>query len=456
MEHAGIISVDLARSVGPVKPMHGICNGPISSNGTMDLSGFYRQMGFPYVRLHDTDSNDTRFYVDVSRIFPNFDADESDPAQYFFQHTDRLLQAIHGLDAQIIYRLGESIDHDRYKRYARPPKDLEKWARICLNIVRHYNDGWASGYHLGIRFWEIWNEPDCLNADGTNPMWSDGTQQDAFRLYQTVSSLLKSYNPHLMIGGMAFTSFNAYARQFVDFCARHDLPLDFLSYHHYGDDVRQLTDMIESAKAYTVEKGFAHALHILDEWNYMGLEEPYEGNIWAIARDTENPKLARQIYLNQKNHIGLAFTACCMMAMNHTPLDIAAYYDGQPRMRWCGLMDGYAVPQPTCRAFEGYNRLYLAQNQLATSVSRSQLQAMAAGTGNDAWIMIANYRGCGGYYGLRLEHLSGPTALCVNRVSAEADWIQERTEYYSGHSVEQTLYLDRYDTVLIHLSPAGA
>lgn len=451
MEYAGMISVDLGRSAGQVKPMHGICNGPISNNGTMDLSAFYRRMGFPYVRLHDTDCNDTRCYVDISRIFPNFDADENDPSQYLFQHTDRLLSAIDALPSQVIYRLGESIDHDVYKRYARPPRDFDKWARICLNIVRHYNEGWAGGYRLGIRFWEIWNEPDCLNADGTNPMWCGGAQQDAFRLYQAAAPLIKNHDPSLMIGGMAFTSFNAYARQFVDFCAEKGLPLDFLSYHLYCDSVQPLTGMIRQAKAYTDQKGFPHTLHILDEWNYLGLEEPYEGDIWVVARDVGNPKRARQIYLNQKSHIGLAFTASCMMAMNHTPLDIATYYDGQPRMHWCGLMDCYAVPQPACCAFEGYHRLYLAGNELATQVSCPQLQAMAAGHAGDAWIMIANYRGESGRYVLRLDHLPGPVALRVSRVSDDAEFVQGRAEYYSGTAVEQTLYLDRYDTVLIHL-----
>ena len=132
------ITVRFDRQSGQaVKPVHGICNGPLSESGLIDTSAFYEEIGIPFIRLHDTDTPTSRTLVDISRIFPNFDADESDPANYFFEHTDQLLLAIDRLGAKPIYRLGESIDHSIFKRYARPPKDFEKWTRICVNIIRH-------------------------------------------------------------------------------------------------------------------------------------------------------------------------------------------------------------------------------------------------------------------------------------------------------------------------------
>ena len=29
-----------------------------------------------------------------------------------------------------------------------------------MNVIKHYNSGWANGYHYNIKYWEIWNEPD--------------------------------------------------------------------------------------------------------------------------------------------------------------------------------------------------------------------------------------------------------------------------------------------------------
>ena len=69
-----------------------------------------------------------------------------------FHHTDKLITAAVECGAEIIYRFGESIDHTIYKRFARPPKDFEKFARICVQIIRHYNMGWANGFNYGIEY----------------------------------------------------------------------------------------------------------------------------------------------------------------------------------------------------------------------------------------------------------------------------------------------------------------
>ena len=57
-----------------------------------------------------------------------------------------------------------------------PPADAAKWAAICVGIIRHYNEGWANGFHHGIRYWEIWNEPENRPA-----MWT-GTDEDYLAL----------------------------------------------------------------------------------------------------------------------------------------------------------------------------------------------------------------------------------------------------------------------------------
>ena len=64
----------------------------------------------------------------------------------------------------------------------RPPEDAAKWARICANIVRHYNEGWADGFHYGITYWEIWNEPDNEESIELNNMWK-GTKEQYYDLY---------------------------------------------------------------------------------------------------------------------------------------------------------------------------------------------------------------------------------------------------------------------------------
>ena len=74
------ITFDFLKTTHPPKMIHGVNNGPICNQNVVNLSRRYREMHIPSVRLHDTDGANSRFYVDVSRIFPHFDADENDPA----------------------------------------------------------------------------------------------------------------------------------------------------------------------------------------------------------------------------------------------------------------------------------------------------------------------------------------------------------------------------------------
>ena len=93
--------------------------------------------------------------------------------------------------------MGVTIENQCYIRayHIHPPKDFGKWARICEHIIRHYNEGWANGFHFGIVYWEIWNEPDN-GLPGENQMWT-GTDEEYFALYDvTAKHLKKCFGQH--------------------------------------------------------------------------------------------------------------------------------------------------------------------------------------------------------------------------------------------------------------------
>jgi xylan 1,4-beta-xylosidase len=50
-----MVKVDFSRKAGKIKPLHGINNGPLSSECVTDTSKYYKEIGIPFVRLHDTD-----------------------------------------------------------------------------------------------------------------------------------------------------------------------------------------------------------------------------------------------------------------------------------------------------------------------------------------------------------------------------------------------------------------
>jgi hypothetical protein len=444
------ITVDFGRLTGTrLKPVHGVTNGPLCYEARIDLSDRFREIGVPYVRLHDTDGPNTRYLVDISRIFPDFEADENDPANYYFTTTDRLLQAIDQTGARTIYRLGESIDPGPEGRFARPPKDFEKWARICLNVIRHYNDGWANGFRLDIRYWEIWNEPDnCY--DKVSSMWRGGTMEQVCQLYETAVRTIKAWDETLRVGGMAFSGYNEAVCQFVEYCAARRLPLDFISYHWYFRHPEALSALAGQFDALLEKHGYGTAERIFDEWNYLGHETRYQEVKDTLWGAWSNPLLARDISMYQKNRVGASFVVAAMIYMNDLPLDIATYYDAQTVSRFCGLFDSFGNPQKTFYGFKAYGELY-----------RRGLERVEAGSGNEGvyvianrhTVLVSNYLGKSRYYDLVLKGLGRgrkKVEICV--LNDELDLELSRTEYFQGDEIRQTLSVENYSVLLIKLS----
>src|SRR5205085_9026480 len=121
------------------------------------ITAALRELHPPFARLHDCHWPNPDV-VDIHAVFPDFDADAELPSSYDFRLTDEYIAATRATGAEIIYRLGESIEHTWIKRFVHPPGNFQKWASICRGVIRHYNEGWADGFYYGIRYWEIWNE----------------------------------------------------------------------------------------------------------------------------------------------------------------------------------------------------------------------------------------------------------------------------------------------------------
>lgn len=449
------ITFDFSKTTHPPKMIHGVNNGPICNQNVVDLSHRYREMHIPSIRLHDTDGANSRFYVDVSRIFPNFDADENNPASYYFAHTDHLIASIDALGAEVVYRLGESIDHDIEGRYARPPKDFDKWCRIAVNIIRHYNDGWADGYHYNLRCWEIWNEGEGINEHGIRCNWREGNVTQLFDLYRRASRAIKTYDPTLTVGGMAFCSAGEPMEQFVGFCHEENLPLDFVSYHGYESSYAAVYKNAVWVRALLDRFGFTDTKVWYDEWNYIGFERPWQGDIWMMIRNDETPELRAEVHTNQKNEVGGAFAAAALIALNDSPCDKAHYYDGQIASNWCGLFDSYSVPQKPFFTFCAYGQMYTACTQMIP-LDNSTMQppfAMAGIGDKSRMILLSNYRGESGHIALEMRNLGpGVKKAEIFRISKTQNLELERVEYYTAEDVTQIVSAEPYDVLFIRLT----
>lgn len=225
---------DPSKPVGAFKPMNAVNNGPCHVRHATDQwrsnLDTYRAAKIPFARNHDAAFCNTyggEFTVDISAIFPDFEADVNDPASYDFACTDEYILVTKEAGTETFYRLGQKIEHQIRKHNTLPPKDFFKWAQICEHVIRHYNEGWANGFFHGIRYWEIWNEPDLDADDAANKRTWGGTQAQFFKFYEIAAKHLKKCFPDRKIGGPALAGREDWAKDFLSYVRENNVPMDF-------------------------------------------------------------------------------------------------------------------------------------------------------------------------------------------------------------------------------------
>src|SRR5215208_3546064 len=71
---AAEIVLDCSKTIGRIRPLHGVNNGPLDAGGTVDLSAQHKELAIPFTRLHDAHWPNPDV-VDFHAVFPNPDAD---------------------------------------------------------------------------------------------------------------------------------------------------------------------------------------------------------------------------------------------------------------------------------------------------------------------------------------------------------------------------------------------
>ncbi len=318
------LTIDYTKPVGAIKPMNAVNNGPVhirTADQNLDNFVDYKAARIPFARTHDASffwRYGGEHTVDVHLIFPSFDADPYDPASYDFYLTDEYMEDIVNAGTQVFYRLGSKIEHESRKYGTMPPKDFRKWAVICEHIIAHLNEGWANGHHFGIKYWEIWNEPDGSgdNDPYVNHKTWGGTREQFYELYEITAKHLRSKFPDIKIGGPALCWVNPdWTKPFLARCKANDVPLDFFSWHLYTADVLQFAPNCRLARQILDEAGFTETESILNEWNYV--------TSFCDAKWFESLK-------TEKSLKGAAFIAAAMSCCQNEPLDLLMYYDARP------------------------------------------------------------------------------------------------------------------------------
>jgi xylan 1,4-beta-xylosidase len=330
----------------------GSCHAPLAlrSDWQAQLEQCHRELGFRYVRFHGLLCDDLGTLVR-----------QRDTLVDSFFNTDQIFDFLLSIGMKPFIELsfmpealasgGKTVF--KYRGNVTPPRDYRQWAALIKRLVTHWVDRYGAG-EVGQWFFEVWNEPN-LKA-----FWT-GSREDYFKLYRYTVDAIKAVDESLQVGGPA-TARDAWIEEFVDFCERHDVPVDFVSTHHYP------TDALWNETADTELQLAGSRRSILRQW----------------AQDTRRRTGARPLYYtewntssNPRDHLhdepyAAAFVAKTIMEVSDivdgysfwTFSDIFEenYFPSAPFHGGFGLLTLHGIPKPVYRAFEllrelGHERL---------------------------------------------------------------------------------------------------
>ena len=252
--------LDLQSKTVPFPHYWELCVG--SCHGTTALREDYRrqleqcsrELGFKYVRFHGL------FNDDMSVLINSKGFNSAPGFKLSFMNIDSIFDFLLSIGMKPFVELGfmpkaltsgtTSIFH--FKGLTSPPDDYDKWQWFIEQFATHCVERYGLD-EVRQWFFEVWNEPNLGGPESPMGFWG-GTQEEYFKLYEAAARGLKAVDHMLRVGGPA-TSENAWIPEFVAFCKENDVPVDFISTHHYPTDdvlgigIKELTEMGKKARA---------------------------------------------------------------------------------------------------------------------------------------------------------------------------------------------------------------
>lgn len=451
-----VLQANFSVPTGTIRPLHGVNKGPLAPGGVFEVIKEQQELGIPFTRLHDCGWPNP-YVVDHHAVFPDPNADPALPESYDFRLTDEYIEAVRKTGAEPIYRLGESIEHTSVKRYAHPPADMEKWAAVCIGIIRHYNEGWANGFHHNIRYWEIWNEPENRPA-----MWS-GTDEDYLRLYRTAANAIKARFPALKVGGPALGNSGSFvkgefrptdfATNFLGMCRKENVPLNFFSWHCYTANSAELSARSRAIRQLLDSKGFTETESHLNEWNYL------PGNTWEPITKRGTPAARQRFYEEMAGPPGAAFVAASLLELQDAPVDMANLFHGE--LAGFGIFSEQGVPQKNYQALRAFQNLVKTPRRVETRGAIPGKLAFAAGLsadGREATMLVSNLSDSRSETVLKWQGFAwtGGVTAEIRIIDVSSDFSTARTQAATADSGALRFSLKAPAVALVRLRPTAA
>lgn len=194
------------------------------------LTELKERIPFQYIRFHGIFNDEMMVY----------DEEEDGTPVYSWVYVDKLYDFLLGLGIRPFVELGfmptllsrsnETVFW--WKGNISPPAEITKWQALVRAFVRHCINRYGVE-EVKMWYFEVWNEPDLSGV-----CWA-GSKEEYYSFYESTAQAIKSIVPELRVGGPALgygSLWNdSWADKFMAYCKRHQVPLDFFSFHIYSE-----------------------------------------------------------------------------------------------------------------------------------------------------------------------------------------------------------------------------
>lgn len=380
------INVMTDKTLGQVKQYWTKCVGSchaataLREDWRRQLIQCHEEFGFEFVRFHGL------FDDDMSVCLRN----EKGEIEYSFFNVNAIFDFLLGIGMKPFIELSfmpkalasgtKTVFH--YLGNITPPNSYEDWGNLVYALASHLVDRYGADE---VRTWlfEVWNEP---NLD----MFWAGTMEEYFLLYQSAALAVKKADSQLAVGGPS-TAINAWIPETREFCRKNNVPLDFLSTHHYPTDAgfglglnmeeqmaRAERDVCHTTMVKAVEESGPLPLYYT-EWNSSpSPRDPYH----------DTPYCATFIVKTVADNLGLVD---CYSFWTFTDIFEECGLSSTPFHGGFGLLNIHGIPKPSYRAFQMLSRLKGERLAIACGEGSPYVDCVASRQDGNLTILLTNH-----------------------------------------------------------------